>query len=130
MFQLKKSMAFILFAAGLFATSMLSLNAQRDIELEAISSFSILCDQVRASIADVQSNISLQLHSGTAFFSVNNELSRQDWQDFIRHSRIEHTIPGVLGIGFAPALPANQLAAFTAKVRQAACRIMSCGLQA
>ena len=118
MFHLKKSMAFILFAAGLFATSVLSLNAQRDIELEAISSFSILCDQVRASIADVQDNISLQLRSGSAFFSVNNKLSRQNWHDFIQHSRIEHTIHGVLGIGFAPALRADQLAAFTTQVRQ------------
>ena len=57
------------------------------------------------------------LTSGVAFFDSKGDVSREDWQVFIKGLNIEKNWPGIQGFGYSIPVPADQLQAHTELIR-------------
>ena len=56
------------------------------------------------------------LHGAAALFQAAPEISRTQWADYARSTRLRERFPGILGLGFAPYLGPDALAQFEAEL--------------
>jgi PAS domain S-box-containing protein len=57
------------------------------------------------------------LRGGIAMFNASDEVSRQDWHDYVRSLKIDKNFPGIQGIGFSRRIPASELERHILEVR-------------
>ncbi|WP_461631477.1 PAS domain S-box protein [Labilibaculum euxinus] len=72
--------------------------------------------EFRFECREISSKIDLRLHahaqllrSGAAFFSVSDTVKRETWGNFIKQSKVDLNLPGILGTGFSLLVPKDQL---------------------
>ena len=110
--------AWLILLAGMLATVFVTVQVKQNIEHEATVQFAFSCDQVTLKIKERLNAYALILRGAAARFSGPvNTVTRQEWQAYVDTLRVQDSIPGVQGIGFAQVIPPNQLASHIALIR-------------
>ncbi len=101
---------------GLFVTATAVRHEEsRKVEEEKLA-FDVVCREVQVKIEERLADHEQILQSGAAFF-MHNSVTRAEWHDFVEGQKINQRLPGILGIGFALAVPRAQLGQHTREVR-------------
>ena len=110
--------ALSLLVAGLLVTGMVGLYAKANGERNALREFELVGNEIRLDIFARLHAGALVLHSGAALFEASETVERAEWRAFIQGLRLEQDLPGIQGLGYAQLIPAVQLAAHVAEIRQ------------
>jgi diguanylate cyclase (GGDEF)-like protein len=113
----KTWLAWIALGVGLLATVFASLQVKQGIEQEAVKQLAFTCDQVTLKIQERLGAYALILRGGGTLFAASVSVDRKDWRAYVEALRVGKNVPGVQGIGFAPVIPADQLATHIATIR-------------
>jgi PAS domain S-box-containing protein len=110
--------AWVLLSAGLILTIYASTNVVINIDAEAKKEFEFACSQIELRI-DARMDAHEQiLMSAAALFSASDEVTREDWRNFVLQQKIEQHLPGVQGIGFSLIIPRERLEQHIQEIRR------------
>jgi diguanylate cyclase (GGDEF)-like protein len=110
-------LAAALFITGLVLTGAAVLYEKKGAEFIAGKEFDFACNEIKSRIATRIEQHAQILRSGSAFFEINENITRQQWHNFITRQNIELVLPGIQGIGYAIIIPPDQLALHERKIR-------------
>ena len=113
----KTWLAWVAIGLGLLATVFASLQVKQNIEQDTVKQFAFTSDHVTLKIHERLAAYSLILRGGAALFAASNSVDRKEWRAYVETLRPGGSVPGIQGIGFAQAIPPNQLAAHIAQIR-------------
>ena len=102
---------------GLFVTSIAGYWIKLDIEQDEYRKFAFYCDETRLKIAARLDAHKQTLLGAAALFDSSDEVSRQEWRNYVQRLRSDAHFNGIQGLGFSVLVPAGQLAAHQAQVR-------------
>ncbi|MEI7843180.1 MAG: CHASE domain-containing protein [Gallionellaceae bacterium] len=108
----------LLLAAGLLVSVLLSLEVKKIIEEEAIHQFAFASDQITLKVQERLAAYALTLKGGAGLFAASKSVERNEWRDYVKGLRVEESVPGVQGIGFSLLIPAEKLSEHIASVRK------------
>ncbi len=111
------SFAWLLLAVGLLATVFASLQVKEVIERDWTSQFAFTCDQATLRIQDRLAAYALVLRGGAALFASTGTVSRKEWKSYVETLRVSGSVPGAQGLGFNLLVPADDLPAQIARIR-------------
>lgn len=99
----------LLFVLTIFFTLFASIFVKFQIDKKDEAEFRFECNEISSKI-----NLRLHAHaqllrSGAAFFSVSDTVKRETWGNFIKQSKVDLNLPGILGTGFSLLVPKDQL---------------------
>jgi PAS domain S-box-containing protein len=109
--------SWIVLALTLGATLALWWNAERDAHLRSTDRLGFLADREISRLHGRMQDYEQMLQGASALFAASDLVDRQEWRIYIDALRLDETMPGVQGVGFALLIPQEQLAAHTAAVR-------------
>ena len=109
--------AWALLGLGLALSVLAAALVKLGIENDAVKQFAISCDQVRTRVDERLGAHALILRGGAGLFAATETVSRRDWRGYVEQLRTDNSVPGVQGIGYAELIPAERLAAHTARIR-------------
>ena len=110
-------MAWVLLSAGLIVTIYASLSVRTDIDAEAKMEFEFACRQIELRIDARMGTHAQILMSAAAFFSVSDEITLEQWRDFVLQQKVEQHLPGTQGIGFSLVIPRERLVQHIQEIR-------------
>ncbi len=102
-------LAGITYAAWAFAWR----GAQQEAEIRFEFRASQMADAIRGRMTDYAQ----VLRGGVGLFAASERVTRDEWRAYVTELRLEENYPGILGIGFAPRVPAAARAAHERAVR-------------
>lgn len=105
----KRFYLWLVLFAGLLITFFASVNTYDNIEKNARSEFLFSCDEIRNKITSRLNAQAQVLQSGVGLFYAKDTVTHKDWKTFVDHSRFMENLPGILGVGYACVIPANDL---------------------
>ncbi len=109
--------AWVVLAMGLTLTTLATLYTERDVKSLHRRELVLIGEEIAARI-DARLHAHAQvLRSGAAFFAGSEDVTRNEWREFIVRSRIGLNLPGIQGIGFSLLIPASELAAHLDRIR-------------
>jgi PAS domain S-box-containing protein len=103
-------LAWILLSAGLIVTIYASANVAINIDTEAKREFEFACSQIELRINARMAAHEQILMSAAALFNASDEVTREQWRNFVLQQKVEQHLPGIQGIGFALLIPRERLA--------------------
>ena len=106
-----------LLLAGLLGTGQLTRHERADAEAEASQEFAASCREIQAKIEVRLAAHEQILRSAGAFFADDNGVTRAEWHEFAERQKINQTLPGIQGLGFALLVPRAQLEQHVQTVR-------------
>ena len=109
--------AFAFLFISLITTFILTKFVYNNAEDKATLEFKSHCDQISLKISNRLHAHALLLRSGSAFFTVSDTVTRNDWKEFIDKIAIGKNLPGILGTGFSINIPKEQLQQHTAHIQ-------------
>ena len=113
----KKWLAWAALGFSLLATVFASLLVKQHIEQEEAGHFTFICDQLTLKIQERLDDYALILRGGAGLFAASKAVDRNEWHAYVGKLKADAIAPGAQGIGFAPAIPAAELAAHIAQIR-------------
>ena len=116
-FSRKTWFAWIALGVGLWVTVVASLQVKQSIEQDEVRQFAFTCDQVTLKTQERLGDYALILRGGTALFAASKTVERNEWQAYVEKLQASEAVPNAQGIGFAPVIPAAELAAHIARIR-------------
>ncbi len=111
-------LAWLMLGIGLLLTAFSTYQVKSRLEREQAVAFGFVCDQVSARIEERLAAHALVLRGGSGLFDASGSVERNEWSAYINAVRPAGVVPGVVSIGFAAAVAADQLAAHSARMRQ------------
>ena len=102
---------------GLLASGFAGFQVKQYVEREAVSQFSLSCNQVALKIRERLGAYALILRGGVALFAASIAVDRNQWRAYVETLRASGSVPGVQGVGFAQVIPPGRLAAHVARLR-------------
>ena len=109
--------AWVLLSAGLIVTIYASVSVVMNIDAEAKNEFEFACEHIEQWI-DARMDAHEQLLMSTAaLFAASDEVTREEWRDFVLQQKVEKHLPGIQGIGFALVIPGERLVQHTQEIR-------------
>jgi len=109
--------AWVLLSAGLIVTIYASVSVVMNIKAEAKNEFEFACEHIEQWIDARMDAHEQLLISSAALLGASNEVTREEWRDFVLQQKIEKHLPGIQGIGFALMIPGERLAQHTQEIR-------------
>jgi signal transduction histidine kinase/CHASE1-domain containing sensor protein len=109
--------AWAILGVGLLGTVFVTLQVKQDIENDAVTRFAYTCDQVTLKVQERLRAYALILRGGAGLFSASDAVNRREWRAYVEALQAAKGVPGVQGIGFAQAIPPDQLSTHIARVR-------------
>src|SRR5574343_1347012 len=101
----------LVFAAILLATLTVSTLVRQETERQARQRFEYRAEQERSRILFRMAAHVQVLRGSAALFAASEEVSRHEWHDYVEQLRLEETLPGIQGTGYALMLrPAEKAA--------------------
>jgi len=79
--------------------------------------FVVVCREIQILIEHRLHEHEQILRSGAAVFADTDGVSREEWHEYAERQKINQTLPGIQGIGFAQLVPREQLAEHVRQVR-------------
>jgi diguanylate cyclase (GGDEF)-like protein len=110
-------LASALLITGLVLTGATALYEKKGVESIARKEFDFACNEIKSRIVTRSEQHAQILRSGSAFFEINENITREQWHNFITRQNIELVLPGIQGIGYAIIIPPDQLALHERKIR-------------
>jgi len=101
--------ALFLLLVSLVFTFFISYFAEKNIENTDKNELQLVCQDINSKIRSRLYAHAELLRSGSAFFSSSDSVTRQDWQEFYKQSRINDYLPGIQGFGFSLLIPKKEL---------------------
>lgn len=102
---------------GLLVTGLTGYEEKLDIERHEYQQFAFYCDEISAKItARLNSHKQIVL-SSAALFDASQDVTGQQWHDFVQRLRSDEHFNGIQGLGFLLWIPFEQLAAHQAQLR-------------
>ena len=109
--------ALVLLIFGLILTGGATYYIYIDEENQTNQEFSLICNEIKSKIETRLHAHSQLLRSSAAFFATSDTITRHEWKEFIKSSKIEKNLPGIQGVGFAYIVPKSQLQQHIQKIR-------------
>jgi signal transduction histidine kinase/CHASE1-domain containing sensor protein len=109
--------AWVMLGVGLLASAFASLQVKQDIENDAVRQFAYACDQVTLKVQERLGAYALILRGGGGLFGASVSVERDEWRAYVEALQTAKGVPGVQGIGFAQAIPPDQLNTHIARIR-------------
>jgi PAS domain S-box-containing protein len=101
----------------LIITIYASVSVVMNIDAEAKKEFEFACSQIGLRI-DARMDAHEQiLISAAALFDTSDEITREQWRNFVLQQKVEQYLPGIQGIGFALVIPGERLAQHIQEIR-------------
>lgn len=105
---LRLTIAFSLLVIGVAESLLSGWQMKRKIEDEAAARFEGVCDEAATKIRERLTAYAVMMQGAQALFSASENVTRQEWHEYIRTLNAWETVPGFLGIGFVlPIKPAD-----------------------
>ena len=105
--NIRMAFAFLIVSIGITITA--SYNTGKNEERLAKSEYVSVCNEINMKIDTRLRAHAEFLRAGSAFFEASDTVTRKNWSDFIKQSKIERNLPGIQGVGFSLVIPQNQL---------------------
>src|SRR5574343_363472 len=91
----------LVFAAILLATLTISTLVRQETERQARQRFEYRAEQERSRILFRMAAHVQVLRGSATLFAASEEVSRHEWHDYVEQLRLEETLPGIQGTGYA-----------------------------
>ena len=88
-------LAWVLLSAGLIVTIYVSTNVVINLDAEAKKDFEFACSQIELRRDARMESHEQILMSAAALFSVSDEVTREQWYNFVLQQKVEKHIPGI-----------------------------------
>lgn len=98
----------VVLTTGLAFTMLAAYYASRTIQLRSHAQFEVAVLRARATIRSRFEVYNALLHGAGGFIAIENEITRDRFKSYVERLRIKGNFPGLLGIGFAPRVPAPE----------------------
>jgi len=109
--------AWVLLSAMLIVTIYASVSVGINIDAAAKKDFEFACSQIEIGI-DARMDAHEQILMGAAaLFGASDEVTREQWRNFVLQQKVEQHLPGVQGIGFSLVIPRERLAQHIQEIR-------------
>jgi PAS domain S-box-containing protein len=108
---------FLILAAGLLFTMIVSYRLAKVAEAEDRARFRVLVQEVHSSTESRLENYTAVLRSGAALFSSHDDVTEEEFRIFVSRLGLAERYPGVQGMGFSLRLRPEERAALVAKRR-------------
>ncbi|WNB76563.1 sensor domain-containing diguanylate cyclase [Methylomonas koyamae] len=79
--------------------------------------FEFEVERIASNISERMALHALTLRSAAGVFAASDEVTRNDWREFVEMLELDQNHPGVQGVGYAQWIPADQLPAHIAQIR-------------
>ena len=105
--NIRMAFAFLIIGMGItiFAASYTGKNAEALAKSEYVS----VCNEIKMKIETRLHAHAEFLRAGSAFFEASDTVTRQQWEEFIKQTKIDKNLRGIQGAGFSLVIPKNQL---------------------
>ncbi len=113
--RLRKLTPYLILAAGLLFTLIVSYRLAKIAEAEDRARFQVLVKDVHSSTESRLENYKAVLRAGAALFSANESVSEEEFRTFVNRLGLAEHYPGVQGMGFSLRLKPEDRAALIAK---------------
>jgi CHASE1-domain containing sensor protein len=74
-------------------------------------------DDIKSSLLQRMGNYEQILYGGRGLFAVTKRIGRDQWREYVENIQVQQRYPGILGVGFAERVPANQKVAHENRIR-------------
>ncbi len=116
--RLRQLAPYLILAAGLLFTLVVSYRLAKVTEAEDRARFRVLVEQVQSSTESRLENYTAVLRAGAALFSASEEVNEAEFRIFVERLGLAERYPGVQGMGFSMRLRPDERAALVAKRRR------------
>ncbi|HWN08804.1 MAG TPA: CHASE domain-containing protein [Pyrinomonadaceae bacterium] len=116
--RLRKLTPYLILAAGLLFTLIVSYRLAKIAEAEDRARFQVLVKEVHASTESRLENYTAVLRAGAAFFSGSEDVTEAEFRTFVNQLGLAEHYPGVQGMGFSLRLKPEDRAPLVAKRRR------------
>jgi PAS domain S-box-containing protein len=82
---------------------------KKDIDKQSENEFGLICNEIKAKVTTRLYSQAQLLRSGSAYFTAEDTVTREDWHTFYVNSKLERNLPGIQGFGFSLIVPKNRL---------------------
>jgi len=113
--RLRKLAPYLILAAGLLFTLIVSYRLAKVAEAEDRARFQVLVKEVHARTESRLRNYTAVLRAGAALFSANEGVTEDEFRTFVNRLDLAEHYPGVQGMGFSLRLKPDERAALIAK---------------
>jgi len=101
--------AWVILIIALTFTALYTYQTKQLVDQNAKKDFSFKCNEISGSVhARLHAHAAL-LRTGAALIEISDTVTREDWERFIAHQKIDKNLPGVQGVGYAMIVPDAQL---------------------
>ncbi len=111
------SFAVIVLVFGGVLTLLAALQVKQVLDAEATDRFAFAADQVTIRIEERLDAYALVLRGAAGLYDASEEVTREEWRDYVRKLRVSDTLERVQGIGFSRLLRPDELAAHIEEIR-------------
>ncbi len=114
--NIRMAFAFLIIGMGItiFAASYTGKNAEALAKSEYVS----VCNEIKMKIETRLHAHAEFLRAGSAFFEASDTVTRQQWEEFIKQTKIDKNLRGIQGAGFSLVIPKNQLKQHINEIRK------------
>lgn len=117
MIRKKIWLSWVLLIAGLIITLVLSLAFKSNADEIAKKGFEFTAKEIGEKINTRLHAHAQLLRCGAAFLHGSDNVTREEWKTFIKKTRIDQDLPGILGFGFSKFIYKKDLAGFIKKIK-------------
>ena len=110
-------LTWLILLLGLACSGVASYWIKFNIDTREYQQFSYYCEEIQLKIAARLTAHEQTLLGGAAMFDASNEVSRQEWQAYVKRLRIGEHFNGIQGLGFSLWIPVAQLSLHKARIR-------------
>ncbi len=109
--------AWLVVVVGLLITATTALQMKSDVERNVTLEFTSRCDAMQSRIVERLNDYDLLLRGCVGLFNASDNVTREEWRQYVRSMKVEQQLPGVQGVGFALLIPREGVARHVRKLR-------------
>ena len=114
---LRKGGAWLILGIFLIATATLYAVLERTSEQQIHQRFLSHAERERNRILGHLADFAQILRGGAAFIQASDEVSRKEWKSYVDNLRLDSTLPGIQGVGFAQMIRPEEKTAHERTIR-------------
>lgn len=110
--------AWVILFIMLILTGLYTFRAKKSVEEGARQEFSFECNEIMLRVQSRLHAHAALLRTGAVFIEASDSVSRNEWEMFIEHQKIEKNLPGAQGVGYTMIVSGNQREKHERQIRQ------------
>jgi PAS domain S-box-containing protein len=104
-------------AWSLLLTALVWYGTDQFVSRRAQDHFQFQTEEVRGALLERMRDYDLALRGAVGLFRASKLVERDEWRHYVASLDIQHTYPGIQGLGFSQVIPAAELASHEATIR-------------